>query len=218
MGTGYGALFFPFNRINAALTNKKVSQRVDALFTKERAERLRGLTSGANTEERERLVIEEFAEALRDNGYEWIIPYVFEDEVKDRTSHYLIFMSKNPFGYRIMKEIMYKASENRNQGVARFGHVRSVSKRRTPLLELMNHPLDDLGDELSELLAGQSMTMKRVWERHQDILKLNPFVPKNYKDVLNQLDEQERIATSKPDRKKGTFADDIIVTFPKERK
>ena len=218
---GWGSdmvLFFPFNRINAALTNKKVAHHVDALFGTKRAERLRELTSGANTEEREQLVIEEFTEALADRGYDQIIPYVFEDEEKDRTSHYLIFVSKHWLGYSIMKDIMYRESENRNQGVARFGHVRSVSKRRTPLLELINRPLDDLGDDLCELFAGQSMTMKRLCERHQDMLKVNPFVPKNYKDVLNQLDEHKRITTSKPSRRKGTFGDDIIVTFPAKEK
>lgn len=102
--------------------------------------------------------------------------------------------------------------------MARFGHVRSVSKKRTPLLELINRPLDDLCDELCELFAGQSMTMKRVFERHQDMLKINPFVPKNYKDALNQLDAQKRITTSKPKRPAGTFGDSIVVTFPAKEK
>lgn len=218
---GWGSdmvLFFPFSRINAALTNKKVAHHVDALFGTKRAEHLRQLTSDANTEEREELVIEEFAAALADRGYEWIIPYVFESAEVDRTSHYLIFVSKHRLGYGIMKDIMYKASQNRNQGVARFGHVRSVSKKRTPLLELINRPLDDLADELCEFFAGQSMTMKRVFERHQDMLKINPFIPKNYKDALNQLDDQKRITTSKSDRKKGTFGDGIIVNFPRKEK
>ena len=218
---GWGSdmvLFFPFGRINAALTNKKVTHHVDALFGPKRAERLRDLTSDANTEEREQLVIEEFAEALADRGYEYIVPYVFESSEADRTSHYLIFVSKHRLGYSIMKDIMYKESQNRNQGVAQFGHVRSVSKKRTPLLELINRPLDDLCDELCELFAGQSVTMKRVFERHQEMLKINPFVPKNYKDALNQLDAQKRIMTSKPKRPVGTFGDSIVVTFPAKEK
>jgi three-Cys-motif partner protein len=214
---GWGSdmvLFFPFSRINAALTNKKVAHHVDALFGPKRAERLRELASDAKTEEREKLVVEEFAGALADRGYEWIIPYVFESVEADRTSHYLIFVSKHRLGYSIMKDIMYKESQNRNQGVARFGHVRSVSKKRTPLLELLNRPLDELCDELCELFAGQSMTMKRLFERHQDMLKINPFVPKNYKEALNQLDAQKRITASKPKRPPGTFGDSIVVTFP----
>ena len=60
---GWGSdmvLFFPFDRINAALMNPKVTKHVDALFGKERADRLRELTSGMHPENREALIIEEF--------------------------------------------------------------------------------------------------------------------------------------------------------------
>jgi len=132
---GWGSdmvLFFPFDRIDAALTNPMVTKHVDALFGKERADRLRELTSGMHRENREALIIEEFAEALRERGYPYIIPYVFEYEQRDRTSHYLIFVTKHPLGYGIMKNIMYKASEDKNQGIARFGMcVRRATRRRS---------------------------------------------------------------------------------------
>jgi three-Cys-motif partner protein len=106
---GWGSdmvLFFLFDRINAALTNPKVTKHVDGLFGKERADRLRELTSGMHPENREALIIEEFAEALRERGYTYIIPYVFEYEQRDRTSHYHIIVTKHPLGYGIMKNIM----------------------------------------------------------------------------------------------------------------
>jgi hypothetical protein len=211
-------LFFPFDRINAALTNPKVMKHVDALFGKERADRVRELTSGMHPENREALIIEEFTEALRERGYTYIIPYVFEYEQRDRTSHYLIFMTKHPRGYGIMKNIMYKASEDKNQGIARFGYVRSESKRRTPLLSLLNRPLDDLCAELLDFFAGKKLTMEAIHREHQKALGINPFVEKNYKDALNLLDGAKRITTSKPDRRKGTFADDIVVAFPPKEK
>jgi three-Cys-motif partner protein len=218
---GWGSdmvLFFPFDRINAALTNPKVMKHVDALFGKERADRVRELTSGMHPENREALIIEEFTEALRERGYTYIIPYVFEYEQRDRTSHYLIFMTKHPRGYGIMKNIMYKASEDKNQGIARFGYVRSESKRRTPLLSLLNRPLDDLCAELLDFFAGKKLTMEAIHREHQKALGINPFVEKNYKDALNLLDGAKRITTSKPDRRKGTFADDIVVAFPPKEK
>jgi three-Cys-motif partner protein len=219
---GWGSdmvLFFPFDRINAALTNPKVTKHVDALFGKERANRLRELTSGMHPENREALIIEEFAEALRERGYSYIIPYVFEYEQRDRTSHYLIFVTKHPLGYGIMKNIMYKASEDKSQGIARFGYVRSESKNKTPLLNLLNRPLDDLCEELLDLFASRTLTMEAIHREHQKALGINPFVEKNYKDALNLLDAAKKITTTKPQRRKGTFADDIVVTFPvKEKK
>ncbi|MHC2536981.1 three-Cys-motif partner protein TcmP [Bradyrhizobium diazoefficiens] len=217
---GWGSdmvLFFPFDRINAALTNPKVTKHVDGLFGKERADRLRELTSGMHPENREALIIEEFAEALRERGYTYIIPYVFEYEQRDRTSHYLIFVTKHPLGYNIMKSIMYKASEDKNQGIARFGYVRSQADK-TPLLSLLNRPLDDLCDELLECFAGRTLTMEAIHREHQKALGINPFIEKNYKDALNMLDAANKIVTNKPNRRKGTFADDIVVTFPRKEK
>jgi three-Cys-motif partner protein len=217
---GWGSdmvLFFPFDRINAALTNPKVTKHVDGLFGKERADRLRELTSGMHPENREALIIEEFADALRERGYTYIIPYVFEYEQRDRTSHYLIFVTKHPLGYGIMKNIMYKASEDKNQGIARFGYVRSQADK-TPLLSLLNRPLDDLCNELLDFFAGRELTMEAVHREHQNALGTNPFVEKNYKDALNMLDAAKKITTSRPNRRKDTFADDIVVTFPPKGK
>ena len=218
---GWGSdmvLFFPFDRINAALINPKVAKHVDALFGKDRADRLRELTSGMHPENREALIIEDFAEALRERGYTYIIPYVIQYQQKDRTSHYLIFVSKHPLGYGIMKNIMYKASEDKNQGIARFGYVRSESKKRTPLLSLLNTPLDDLCEELLNTFAGRKLTMNEIYREHQKTLGINPFIEKNYKNALNLLDAAKKITTSKPDRRHGTFADDIVVTFPPKEK
>lgn len=216
---GWGSdmvLFFPFDRINAALTNPKVAKHVDALFGKDRADRLRELTSGMHPEEREALVVEEFAEALRERGYSYIIPYVFEYEQRERTSHYLIFVTKHRLGYKIMKNIMYKASEDRNQGIARFGYVRPQSDK-TPLLSLLDRPLDDLCDGLLKRFAGRTITMKEIYEEDQDALGINPFIEKNYKDALNKLYAAKKISTDRPPRG-TTFADGIEVTFPVKKK
>ncbi|MEY9242512.1 three-Cys-motif partner protein TcmP [Bradyrhizobium elkanii] len=216
---GWGSdmvLFFPFDRINAALTNPKVTKHVDGLFGKDRADRLRELTSGMHPEEREALVIEEFAEALRERGYPYIIPYVFEYEQRERTSHYLIFVTKHRLGYKIMKNIMYKASEDRNQGIARFGYVRPQSDK-TPLLSLLDRPLDDLCDGLLKRFAGRTITMKEIYEEDQDALGINPFIEKNYKDALNKLYAAKKISTDRPPRG-TTFADGIEVTFPLKKK
>ncbi|WP_423868748.1 hypothetical protein [Bradyrhizobium sp.] len=93
--------------------------------------------------------------------------------------------------------------------------MRSESDK-TPLLSLLNRPLDDLCDELLEFFAGRKLTMEAIHREHQKALGINPFVEKNYKDALNILDAAKKITTSKPNRRKGTFADDIVVTFPKK--
>ena len=212
---GWGSdivLFFPFDLINAALTNPKVTNHVDGRSGRS-APTVCGTDVRYASGEPRGTHHRRIRGGAAERGYSYIIPYVFEYEQEDRTSHYLIFVTKHPLGYGIMKNIMYKASEDKNQGIARFGYVRSESDK-TPLLSLLNRPLDDLCDDF-DLFAGRKLTMEATHREHQ-ALGINPFVEKNYKDALNMLDAVKKITTSKPNRRKGTFADDIVVTFPKK--
>lgn len=217
-------LFFSFNSINRSLTNKFVKKHIDALFGPKKAEELREACKEVHAEKREELLIEKFIEALNSLGYEYVIPYVVERDDKDRTSHYLIFISKNKRGFQIMKDVMYALSEHRTQGVARFGHVRDVSKKRTPLLALFNTPLDDFAEELCEEFAGTKMSRKEMRESYDLWHPRNPFVDRNWRDALSKLEGKGRIKCkpSKEERpiRKGTitFGPNTVVTFPKEKK
>jgi three-Cys-motif partner protein len=225
---GWGSdmvLFFSYDSVNRALTNKHVTEHVDALFGKERADGLRAAAKQvANSSEREELVIEKFIEAVNEDlGYDFVIPYVFEKEKKDRTSHYLIFISKNKRGFSIMKEIMYAQSDDRTQGIARFGYVREVSKKRTPLLALMNTPLEDFKKQLCEEFAGQKADRKTLRDRFDTMHPRNLFVEKNWRDALSQLEAEGKVTCVPPrsERRvqKGevTFGPNTIVAIPKKR-
>jgi hypothetical protein len=222
--SGFGSdmvLFFSFDSINRALSNPVVKEHVDALFGRERAERLRQVVKEMRPDEREEVLIEAFIEAVtEDLGYEYVIPYVFEKEYKDRTSHYLIFVSKVDRGFKIMKEIMYKESQDKTQGVAKFGYVRQDSAEKTPLLHLMNTPLSDLGIQLCEDYAGRSLSRKDLRKEYDKYYPRNLFVEKNWRDVLSGLEIDGRIACVKPRHlrrvQKGevTFSENTVVTFP----
>ncbi len=226
--SGFGSdmvLFFSFDSINRAVSNDLVKEHMDALFGHKRAERLRTVVKGMRSDEREELLIEAFIEAVTDDlGYEYVIPYVFEKEDKDRTSHYLIFISKRDLGFNIMKEIMYKESQDKTQGVAKFGHVRQVSAEKTPLLHLMNTPLSDFGKQLCVEYAGRSLSRKDLREDYDKYHPRNLFVDKNWRDVLSELEQEGKIACKPPrsERKvqKGeiTFGPKTVVTFPANEK
>lgn len=215
--------FFSYNQINRFLGNKAVKNHIDGLFGVQRADKLRVACAGAESTKREELLIEALIEALNDLGFEFVIPYVVDMEDKDRTSHYLIFISKNQLGFKIMKDIMYSMSEDRSQGVARFGLVRSVSQKSTPLLALLNRPLDDLGEELCERLAGQTISRKQLMQNYNEDYPRNPFVNRNWIDVLTKLEREGAISADPPFDKrrkvKGvvTFGEKTLVTFPKKK-
>jgi len=203
--------FFNYNRINMGLNNEAVEQHMDVLFGKERANQLRAKLAGLPPSEREAAIVEALSQALRELGAEYVLPFCFKDENGRRTSHHLVFATKHPRGYRIMKEIMAKHSSEEHQGVASFGYC-PASAIHSMLFEL-NRPLDDLENMLLETFAGQALTTEEIYDRHN---VGRPYTMKNYKKVLLSMEERGLIKVNPPAarRRKDTFADSVCVTFP----
>ena len=208
--------FFNYNRINMGLPNRAVDPHMDALFGYDRAEALRRKLETLESSERELTIIEELAQALKEMGGTYVLPFRFKNITGTRTSHYLIFVSKNFRGYEIMKEIMAHESSVADQGVPSFEY--SIASTRQPALFELSRPLDNLAEMLLEAFAGQQLTMHEIYLRHSID---RPYIEKNYKDVLKQLEAGEQIITDPPASKrrriKGviTFGDEVVVTFPK---
>jgi len=206
--------FFNYNRINMGLSNEYVKAHMDALFGEERAARLRERLEQLAPEQRELTIVEEIAEALQEMGGKFVLPFCFRNETGSRTSHHLIFVSKHYRGYEIMKGIMAKESSTIEQGVPSFMYC--IADVRQPILFGLSRPLDDLTEMLLKDIAGRRLTMKQVFEEH-NVGK--PYISKNYKDALRQLEADGKITVSPPANRrrkvKGevTFADDTVVQF-----
>ena len=209
--------FFNYNRINMGLNNKAVKEHMDALFGEERADMLRHRLASVCPREREMAIVEELTKALKEMGGEYVLPFCFKNEQGNRTSHHLIFVSKHFRGYEIMKDIMARESSRVEQGVPSLAYCHADKKY--PFLFEMSRPLDDLRDMLVNTFAGRSLTMKEIYEQHN---VGTPYVKANYKTVLTDLEAEGRITANPPaeapkgekKRKKGTFADTVVVTFP----
>lgn len=207
--------FFNYNRINMGLPNKSVEEHMNALFGEDRANRLRQRLKLLSPEERELTVVEEIAEALKEMGGTYVLPFCFRNEKGTRTSHHLIFVSKHFRGYEIMKRIMAEKSSRVSQGVPSF--VYSPADERQPLLFDLARPLDDLEGLLLTAFAGRTLTMGQIYQEHS---LGRPYISRNYREVLRQLEADGKIITSPPASQrrkvKGevTFADEVLVTFP----
>jgi len=88
-----------------------VQEHMAALFGEKREQVLREKLAGLSPEDRENSIVEELCAALgakpagaRQERY--VLPFRFKNDAGTRTSHHLIFVSKHPLGYSIMKEIM----------------------------------------------------------------------------------------------------------------
>jgi three-Cys-motif partner protein len=95
--------FFNYNRINMGMTNPVVKEHMDALFVTDRATAVRKELVNLNGISRELVIVERISEALQDMGAKYVLPFCFKNELGTRTSHYLIFVSKNALAYKIMK-------------------------------------------------------------------------------------------------------------------
>jgi len=200
--------FFNYNRINPGIHNDSVDGHINSIFGIDRANALRMALQGLGPQKREQLILRHLLEALKATHGQYVQHFRVRQRDKDRTSHYLIFVTKNFTGYEIMRDIMGKHSSVQVQGVPSFEY----NKFQT--CELFHKPLDELKGILLTEFAGQTMTMKQIYELHSPGRNC---IKRNYKDALMQLDAEDRIKVTSPPgstRRKGTFSDRLIVTFP----
>lgn len=203
--------FFNYNRINMGINNEKVEEHIEALFGEKSAEGLRELIKELNPYERELLIIEKLTESLKEMGAKFVLPFGFKNEAGNRTKQHLIFITKHFRGYEIMKGIMAGYSTTHDQGVPSL--VFNPADERFPSLFELSRPLDDLADLLVEDFAGQTLTMGEIYCNHS---VGKPYIESNYKEILKTLESDGKIIANPPKekRRKNTFANKTMVTFP----
>ena len=205
--------FFNYNRISMGLPNDLVEEHMNALFGKDRADKIRIKIADSTPAIREAIIIEGIAEALRDMGGKYVIPFRFRNSSGERTSHHLIFVSKNVRGYEIMKDIMARESSTTEQGVPTFEYNPALLDQG--ILFEFSRPLEDLGKMLVAKFAGRSLTMEQIYSLHHVGTR---FIKSNYKAILTSLESEGAIEATPPvtKRRRGTFADSVIVRFPEQ--
>jgi three-Cys-motif partner protein len=209
--------FFNYNRVSMGINNDFIKHHMASLFGDEQLEYVRSECDKArNSAEREGIIIQELCNALKQNGSRFVLPFRFKNNEGTRTSHHLIFLSKDFRGYEIMKEIMYKESTDKSGEVASFEYnPRDLfGVKQLSLFDMLSRPIDELHDMLLREYTGQTVDFMRLYKTHS-IDK--PYIKKNYKDVLWALYNARIITavnakTGKPPRK-GTFSDEMRVTF-----
>jgi len=206
--------FFNYNRISMGMSNPMVKQHMDSLFGEERADALRKKLELNNPPQRELMIVEELCQAIKSYGGRFTLPFRFRDATGKRTSHHLIFVSKNFRGYDIMKEIMAKESSGAEQGVPSFEYSPADFLPKQSLLFQLSRPIEDLQNRLLVACEGRTLTMRAIYEDHSID---TPYIASNYKEALKNLENDGKITARKSDgskRRKGTFADDVLATFP----
>lgn len=206
--------FFNYNRINAAINNPKVKDKIDALFGEACANELREKIKEVNPKKRELIILDEFCKSLSKDNERYTLPFRFKDLHKNRTSHYLIFITKHPKGYEVMKDIMCNESSNKIDGVGSFSFIPYDDNCQLEFIDRFSKSLEELENMLLKDFKGvKDITVSEIFTYHN----LNtPYTKKNYKDALKNLEKKDLIeVVSKKSRKKyaNTMADANKIIF-----
>jgi len=155
-------------------------------------------------------------EALTEEFGGFVLPFKFPDELRSRTSHYLVHVTKDRKGYDIMKAIMGRLSLRNGQSIPSFQFGGSDGPEQKNLFE-SGESLKQLRTMLLEKFAGKTISMRDIFEQTSVGTR---YIARNYKQVLLQLEEEGAILTDppKPERPPVTFADHVKVTFAGTRK
>lgn len=216
--SGWGSdlvFFFNYNRINMGIRNDVVEDHMEALFGRARAGALRQAVGGMGPSQRELHVVNAVGEALLERRAKYLIPFRFRSADGARTSHYLFFASKHELGYKIMKDIMYAASAKSDDGVATFEYT-PVEDRQLGLLFAYSRPIDDLRRRLMNKFRGRTLTVDSLIQGDH---VGTPYVEKNYKDILVEMEVSGEVVcdppvSSRPRRSgKPTMAGHVRVSF-----
>ena len=207
--------FFNYNRISMGLPNEAVEDHMNALFGSDRADALRPTLRDLSPTDRELAIVAALCDALREMGGEYVLPFRFHHPRVGRTSHHLVFVSKHPLGYKIMKGIMAAESTTADQGVPSFEYNPALGKQG--LLFDLSRPLDDLREMVLQRFAGQILNFDGIFEQHH---VNTPFIESNYRDVLGELENDGIIQVDRPSRARKTYkgkpayGKGTMITFP----
>lgn len=211
--------FFNFNRIRAGINNPTVEDLMTDIFGRRGLKKLQAAyVSVQSPVERQALIIDELITVLREKGGKFVLPFEFISDKQRRTSHYIIFVNKHFRGYDIMKDIMYDLSTDKSE-VRRFEYVPIRTSQLSMLPQLLDvsdpFSIKVLKELLLQECRGQVRTVKQIHEGHSVD---TPYVLRNFKKALIELESEGRVVVDKPANKRVrsgivTLGNDRIVSF-----
>ena len=181
--------FFNYNRINMALSsNTKFDEHLAGIFGTERISILKAQLAPLSPAQREPVVMDALIKALLEEKGNYVLPFKFYSTEKLRTSHFVVFVTKNSIACKIMKQIMYTNSAKDNDGVATFSFEDSRNfPNKFSQVSLFDGPLKSLEYAIISKYHGRKVSVQHLCDE-VDCDITNQFVGKNVTDVLKRME------------------------------
>lgn len=180
-------IFFNIAAVKRIAGLKETGKTLMELFgSKHRAENLVAAlreTSDADGAKRERMILEHYRAALReDMDVTFTIPFRVESEEKRTTSHYFVHATKHRLGFALMKDIMWTRGHS-EEGLGALGFAQASRTDYVPLFD----PQYDFKQTILKALSDGPKCVDLfyfdwVW-RPEDVL-----CESAYKELLKQLE------------------------------
>ncbi|MFB9865631.1 three-Cys-motif partner protein TcmP [Rufibacter immobilis] len=214
--------FFNYNRINAALDNPCLFENMKELFGYQRALELGTLLHKKKPREREEVIMDAVKKAMSEIGGAFTLEFKFSKG--KRTSHHLIFVTKDKKGFGLMKSIMAKVSDRLEahikSSLTRFSFNAFKPNETNSQLALFDNNVlvaCKLGGELLKVFAGKTMTMYDIYLNHH---VGNHYIESDYKNAIRHLEEVRAVTTNPTAEKRQirngirTVSDKLLISFP----
>lgn len=174
--------------------------------------------------EKERDLLTLFLESLQVHALaKFLIPFRFTSDTSKRTSHFLIHCSRDPLPFRLMKQVMGSLSDSPEPGAFSYLGRATVGEQFSIFEpEAKIRAREAILRDLRVAPRPVSQFTKDWVERPQDLLR-----EKDYKNLLMELERENRIVVLRPDGKAGyaaaerparkgipSLADDLVVRIP----
>jgi hypothetical protein len=157
---------------------------IDEFFEPDRGRALRIEIQNRSAAEREEIIVRTVTTALEGAGAV-ALPFRFKSD-NGRTSHHLVFASKNVAAAGIMKRILRSASSSIRDGVGSSEHDPRERHRTASLFS----GLYEVEDRLLSAFAGRRLQFGTLLELEAH----TSFTDSNYRDAILKLEQESRIA------------------------
>lgn len=162
------------------------------------------IDSDLSRDERAKQFVQLYEERLREEaGVDYVWPFEMKKEDTRQTNYYLVHATNHFDGFKLMKEIMYRAGAEDQFAYLGPDHYPYIDEQAS--FEQFDEGderererrIEDLANQLHRQLAGQQMTFKMVMmETYQE----TTLIEKHYRDACKLLRDQDRAEIiNKPD-------------------